>query len=56
MSHEPVYGPTKFADKKYAAAWLRSSPHLHVPFFRRPDVTRRNFFLNRVDRASPLLT
>ena len=43
MSHDPVYGPSKYADKKYAAL-AAEYPHLHQPFFKRPDVTRRNFF------------
>ena len=43
MSHDPVYGPSKYADRKYAALAAKY-PHLHRPFFSRPDITRRRFF------------
>jgi hypothetical protein len=43
MPHDPVYGPTKYVDKKYAALAAKY-PHLHQPFFSRPDISRRNFF------------
>lgn len=43
MEFEPIYGPTKFADKKYDAL-VREYPHLHQPFFNRPFISRRNFF------------
>jgi hypothetical protein len=43
MPYEPVYGPTKNVDKKYTAL-AQQYPHLHRPFFQRPDITRRSFF------------
>src|SRR5450631_466360 len=43
MPHDPIYGPTKYVDKKYAALAAKY-PHLHQPFFSRPDISRRNFF------------
>ena len=43
MEYEPIYGPSKFADKKYEEL-ARKYPHLHQPFFQRPDISRRTFF------------
>jgi hypothetical protein len=43
MQQDPVYSPTKNVDKKYTAL-AQKYPHLHQPFFKRPDISRRNFF------------
>jgi len=43
MEQDPVYSPTKNVDKKYTAL-AQKYPHLHRPFFQRPDISRRNFF------------
>jgi hypothetical protein len=43
MAQDPLYRPTKYQDKKYEEL-ARKFPHLHVPFFKRPDISRRGFF------------
>jgi hypothetical protein len=43
MAQDPIYRPTKHVDKKYEEL-ARKFPHLHTPFFKRPDISRRGFF------------
>src|SRR5580704_14691548 len=43
MAQDPLYRPTKHQDKKYEEL-ARKFPHLHTPFFKRPDISRRGFF------------
>ena len=43
MAHDPIYSPAKYVDKKYAELAAKF-PHLHQPFFKRPDLSRRRFF------------
>jgi hypothetical protein len=43
MDYDPIYKPKKYANKKYEELALKY-PHKHVPFYNRPDVTRRRFF------------
>jgi len=43
MDYDPIYKPKKFHNKQYEAL-ARKHPHKHVPFFARPDITRRRFF------------
>jgi hypothetical protein len=43
MTYDPIYKPKKFVNKKYEAL-AQQYPHKHVPFFNRPDLTRRRFF------------
>jgi hypothetical protein len=43
MEYDPIYKPTKFHNKKYEAL-AHKYPEKHVPFFARPDLTRRRFF------------
>jgi hypothetical protein len=43
MTFDPIYKPKKYLNKKYEAL-AQKYPHKHVPFFNRPDLTRRRFF------------
>jgi hypothetical protein len=43
MDYDPIYKPKKYVNKKYEAL-AQKYPHKHVPFFNRPDLTRRRFF------------
>lgn len=43
MNYDPIYKPKKFVNKRYEELAQRH-PGKHVPFFSRPDITRRRFF------------